>query len=250
MTPTPVGPNHRGILIVGTMPQCGKTLVTAGIAGALAEMGFPVHALKPMTFTRSEIPKPQHDQVFLNLMTRVLHPPEIIQVDTPEGLSVMLWNRMIEQMRNMPYPVLLEAPGSVASPLRYQQDDHHSLTVIDIVDLSRLLEMPIVLVTPQTPELIAQLAPALAYLWNRSAEVLGWIAVATDATQPESDYSIGHWDKQCQLINREYQTPHLGTVPYSPSISIPRLQQGNLIRACESSLDLFPIQQTLNFSFV
>ncbi len=229
MTPQPI----EGLVIAGTRPRCGKTVLTAGIAGTMRSVGLQVQTVKPLTF--SEIEKPNLDQAFLDLINRPLQAVTPICAPSPHELSTLDWNRVIDICRKMAYPTLIESPGTVAAPLKFQDQE-----VVDVGDFARVLGVKILLVTPKSPHLYSELVPALVYLLEQGANVIGWAGIETQPVHTP------HWDVETLYISNRYRVPFLGELPYSPSISVEAMQQGNLIRLTEAGVDLLPIQSAMN----
>ena len=230
----------RNVLIAGATPRCGKTVACAGIAGVLLDLGFKVQATRPLVFDQNIAPgEICVDQAYMELIeaNRVMQRLETVVVPSPYDLSALLWNRMLENCKKPVYPLLIESTGSVAQPLRVEEDGF-----FDVLDLSDTLDAAIVLVGRKSPDVVAELAPALTYLYDGDADVLGWIAVETQA------FDLPRWEQDYQLVSREYDVPFLGEIAWSPSISVEGLQQGNLLKLTEASLDLLPIQQAMNLA--
>ena len=112
--------------------------------------------------------------------------------------------------------------------------------MLDVVALSKILGLPILLVTPYSDALISQIAPAITYLQAHHADVVGWTGVQT-----EPGILPSHWEAEGLYLAQQYHLHCLGTLPYSPSISVEGMQQGNLIRMTENNIDLLPIQQAI-----
>ncbi len=225
----------RGLLVTGAHPKSGKTVACAGLAGVFDELGFPTQAIKPLSFQPMLSIRKGFEQTFFD---RVIPPRQAIEVfsaESPLALKPLEWQHLIEICRKRIYPYILETPGNVASPIRYVQNEMY-----DSVDLSKALEIPMLVVTAKQPDLIACLAPVFAYLWHRDASAIGWLAVETAPT------TAPDWDSEILYLRSHYNIPYLGEIAYSPSISVEALQQGNLLRHTELGVDLLPIQQALN----
>lgn len=225
----------RGIVVVGTHPKCGKTVASAGIAGTLKQVGFKVQAIKPLCFAAKVSISHGQEALFCDKVAPPLEVADSILAESAHQVSQKDWARMLDGCQRRAYSYLLEAPGMLASPVRNLQE-----TILDAIDLAKDLDNPILIVTPKQPDIIAAMAPALVYLWNRNTQPLGWIAVETQPT------STPHWDMDVLYLVQHYQIPYLGEIGYSPSISVEACQQGNLLRTTEMGIDLLPIQQALD----
>ncbi|WP_373532015.1 dethiobiotin synthase [Vampirovibrio sp.] len=225
----------RGLLVTGTHAQCGKTVVCAGLAGVLNDLGFTAQAIKPFSFQPEVTIRGGYEQAFLDRLNPPRQALDLFSKPSPLKMSKQDWQQLQEICRKRIYPYLLESPGSVASPIRFVENE-----LSDSVDLAKALEIPMLLVTQKKPDLIGTLAPMLAYLWSKDATVVGWLAVESQPTHAPD------WDEEVFFLRGHSDIPYLGEIAYSPSISVEALQQGNLLRNTELGVDLLPIQQALN----
>ncbi|MEB3285928.1 MAG: hypothetical protein VKJ04_00340 [Vampirovibrionales bacterium] len=241
-----------GIMLVNAVPKAGKTVAVAALAGCLKESGFQVQAVKPVDIygALQAPPDYNHDQRFIDSVLNPMQSFETVVLPTPSEFNPLLWKRLIEQLSNAPYPLLLESVSTVASAFRYPTETPHGSAhaVIDAVDLARLLNLKIILVTPKSHHLYADLAPAIAYLAQRHERALAWIAVGNT---PESDLiDPMEWEQASLMIAHDYQLPCFGEIAYSASISVENLQQGNLLRQTENGIDFLPLQQAMAFALI
>lgn len=230
----------NGVLVVGATPRCGKTVVAAGVMGVLLDLGFKTQAVRPLDFSENNVISKSPDQAYFDMIEngRAMQRVETVVAASAYEVNTLLWNRVMENCKKSVYPLVIESPATVAQPLR--MDDN---VFIDAVDWSLLLDLPILLTVRKSPQVIADLAPALAYLYEGEADVIGWVAVET---QPQP---YAHWEEDRFLISREYDTPFLGEIAWSPSISVEARHQGNLLKLTEAGVDLLPIQQAMDLAF-
>ena len=226
-------PPIDALLMVGAVPRCGKTALAAGLAGALRALGFSVQTVKPLVFTESGLGNT--DQDFMDRINRPLVNLTTLTAPSPHEVSNLAWNRLLDSCKGIACPTLIESPGTVASPLKFVNDE-----TMEAVDLARILGIPMLVVTRKSSSLIGDIVPTLAYLQDQSVPVVGWIAVETTLAHTP------HWDEDALYVSSRFRVQHLGTIPYSPSISVELNQQGNLIRLTESNVDLLPLQQALH----
>jgi dethiobiotin synthetase len=224
----------QGIIVVGTHPRCGKTVVSAGIASALTQLGFRSQAIKALGFTPKISITASKETFFFNKVLPPLEMAETIWAESAHQVTPKDWQRAMELCQRRTYSYILEAPGMVASPIRYIQNE-----VFDAADWAQALQSSLLIVTPKQPEVIASMAPVFSYLWRKNAPVLGWVAVEVIPVSAPS------WEIDVLYLTQQYQVPYLGEICHSPSISVEACQQGNLIRTTEAGLDLLPIQQAL-----
>lgn len=222
----------EGTLILGTDSGCGKTTVTAGLTAAIMTSGFRVQAFKPLVFCPEVALNPTQEQVFINKITQQYIHVDTITAPSPWELTMPLWNRMIEQCKQLQYPCFLEAPGQVATPWQILDG-----RITDGPDVAQQLGLSVLLVAEAGGDFLEKTRSALNFLHSRNIEPLGFIRVQTtpdsrDLLSPQEPF----------LLAREQAVPFLGDLPYSPSISVAGLQQGNLIRLIQENIDLLPLQ--------
>jgi dethiobiotin synthetase len=225
----------RGLLLTGAHPKSGKTIACAGLAGVLNELGFQAQAMKPLSFQPTVSIRRSYEQAFFDRVVPPLQMVEVFSAESAQTLAPVDYQRLIEACRKRIYPYILEAPGNVASPIRYMERE-----MLDAIDLAKELGVPMILSVAKQPDIIGVLAPVFAYLWHRDAPAIGWLAVETEPAQTPD------WDTEILYLRSHYELPYLGEIAYSPSISVEALQQGNLLRTTELGVDLLPIQQALD----
>ncbi len=224
----------EGMMIVGTDRGCGKTIVTAGLAAAIREAGFRVQALKPLSFCQESAIQRDPDQPFINKISQQYIQADTICAPSPWEVTIPTWNRIMEQCKNFQYPALIEAPGQVATPW---QISAHKIT--DSLDICCQLDLSLLLVAQAGPDCLEKTRSALSFIQNRDLGPVGIICVETsplDSQWEERTFS------EMLLLSQSYETPYLGTLPHSPSISVSSLQQGNLLRLTQENIDLLPLQ--------
>lgn len=233
--------NHTtdGILILGTRAGCGKTVVTAGLAAALGNTGFQVQAFKPLIFGQIKGLEYNLEQAFLQKIVPQYVAMETIQVVSPWDFPAPLWNKLLENCKSFQYPCLLEAPGSIATPWRI-----HSHQTTDALAVAESLGLRVLLVGNNGPSFLEEMQLALTFLQSRQMSTVGFIRTHITAHQPESLFS----DAETLLLSQHFATPFLGDLPYSPSISVSGLQQGNLIRLTLDHIDLLPLQMGIGLT--
>jgi dethiobiotin synthetase len=225
----------RGMVVTGTHAKCGKTIACAGLAGVLNDLGFHAQAMKPLAFQPRVSLRRGYEQSFFDRVIPPLQMVDVVTSESPRAVSPMEYQRLMEACRKRVYPYLLETPGNAATPIRLASEE-----MKDAADLAETLGLPMLVVTSKQPDIIGTLAPVLAYLWSRDAKVAGWLAVETHPVETPD------WDYEILYLRSQHDVPYLGEIPYSPSISVETLQQGNLLRATELGVDLLPIQQALD----
>jgi dethiobiotin synthetase len=229
-------PSREGLLVLGTEAGCGKTALITGLAASLNEAGLRVQALKPLEFCTDVSFHKGRDQAYLNKITQQYMQVETLHAASPWEVTPVLWNRMIEHCKSLQYPCLLEGVGSVATPWQISNGE-----IVDGVDVALLLKLPVLLVAKADGNFLEKTRHALSFLQDRQATITGFIRVQTELTSQSSE-------EEALLISQHYSVPFLGELPYSPSISVQTLQQGNLIRLTQENIDLLPLQMGMGLA--
>ncbi len=232
--PLPRDERTPGLVVAGAGTRCGKTVACAGLAGAMGALGFRVQAIKPFVFEPRVALRHGHDQAFFDKVQPPLQAVEVFSAESAFSAGLLQWNRLLETCRGMAYPYILEYPGTVATPLRFADDE-----ALDAVDVAQALGVPLLVAVAKQPDLIGAMLPVLNYLWYKDAASVGWVAVETAPSH------LLNWEDEIIYLSRQHPIPYLGEIAYSPSISVEALQQGNIIRNTESGIDLLPLQQAL-----
>ena len=207
----------EGLMIVGASNGCGKTVMTAGLAAALGDNGFRVQALKPLVFEKAPSINRDRDQDYLNKITQQFVPAETVITSSPQEVSLILWNKMMEQYKSLQYPVLLEAVGQVATPWRIDATG----IIVDALDVAKQFGLSVLLVAKAGESFLAETRSALTFLQSRQMTPVGFTRVSTtpdvdpEATFPEallipSTISCRSWEiyltvpvSVCLVYNRE-----------------------------------------------
>ncbi len=231
-----------GLLIVGCSERCGKTVVTTGLAATLLEEGFPVRAIKPICLGARR--QAESELFFMSTIARSPLTYPLVFVEQPASLRTFQLAEVLRSVRQSSETTLIELPGSAATPISLDADKSRWL---DVGDLAAQLAFPVLLVAAEGTNVVEQLILNATYLLSSSmVNVVGLVAVAvTDqpghaetATLPEENRAI--------VLKQRVGVPYLGSLKFSPSISVPMRCQGNLIKTTSAALDLLPIIAALN----
>lgn len=219
----------KGLIVTSPTLKAGKTVVSAGLAASILSLGLSAEAVKPLSYGENDI-----DIVFFAKVTnRTVYYDNILLEDWTHS-DITSWNKLIHTCKNFTYPVLLETPGCVSSPMKVDGEYY------DCTNLSKELNWPIILTIDASfyPYEIA--SQALLFLKSKQADVLGFIFTCSKNISMEF---IEELSSQL-FINCGY--PCLGVIPYSPSISVEELNRGNLVKLTEQYVDLHPVQTALD----
>ncbi len=236
------------LAIIGTESGSGKTVLMSGLAGALREQGFTTRAMKPIILGSIRAAEPE-----LSFISAVTHTPlgypQII-IDKSVNLRDTNWHNTMNQGRTSDSLTILELPGGSATPVSF--DDNQAETKVttwqDTADIAANFNLPCVLVAPHSADAIEQLVLNAYYLTTRRVFVLGLATVETASGMgQEIENRIKREDFALALFNRT-GAPYLGCIKHSPSISVPRGNQGNLIKLTTGGLDLLTLLKALNLT--
>ncbi len=222
-----------GLLITGTDAACGKTTLLAGLAASLTAEGFRVQAYKPLEFSAEVSFHRGQDQAYLNKITQQFISAETFTAPAANAVPQVLWNKLLDQCRSMQYPVLLEAPGQIATPWHISGS-----RLQDSVDMAEHLDMPLLITGRNDHTFLEKMRLALTFTAQRPVKILGFARVQTRPDTGDTPL----FDFSPVYLAQQFAVPFLGDLPYSPSISVESLQQGNLIRLTQENIDLFPLQ--------
>lgn len=234
-----------GVAVIGTEAGCGKTVFTTGVAAALREQGFPTRAIKPFVIgTR------QSAEAELSFMSSISRTPLNYQtalIEKPSSVPEAYWQNAVMLAASRQYLTFVELPGAASTPINYVES--HIGTVSpswkDAADFAIELNLPVILVGKHNHELFEKVTLAINYLKSRGARLVGVATVETAEYQKPQEFKLTRADLELGL-NSRFQTHYLGLINYSPSISVPRVNQGNLIKMTSQGIDMLLILRALN----
>lgn len=237
-TPLPVEP-PRGLIIFGTEFACGKTIVAAGLAATLQQEGYQARAVKPLCMG-AQLPVAAE----LEFLQRIGRSPidyPIALAGEPAGFDGGQLAKAVNWCCGQEPNVFMEMPGSCATPLAWTNDQVTFWQ--DCADFARQIGWPALLVGRFGARTIEQFMMAATFLRKRQVPVIAMVAVQIS---PDFGQGIIEADALTLALRQRTGVPYLGCVPYSPSISVPRLNQGNLIKLISGNIDLLPLMRALD----
>lgn len=228
-----------GLVIAGCQPGCGKTVVATGLAATLAEEGFAVKAIKPVCLGDRRHAEPE--LAFISKISKTPIDYPVYFVRDNETLSDFQWSEILRASRSDAEQVIVELPASCATRLRV---DKRSGRWLDTGDLARDLSLPCLLVSSEGATAFEHLVLNATYLIAASlVNVIGLVTVETDKHSTAESIDLA---SRAIALKERTGVPYLGCLKYSPSISVPAVNQGNLVKTTEAAVDLLPIIKTLN----
>ncbi|MGD9581431.1 MAG: AAA family ATPase [Vampirovibrionia bacterium] len=219
----------KGLIVTSPTQNAGKTVISAGLAISMLSSGLSAEAVKPLSYGTED-----NDIVYFAKITNRNVYYDCTLLDDWHMANTTHWNKLVHICKNFTYPVFLETPGCVSTPLKSDGEYY------DCTDLAKTLDWPVLLTINCAYKPYETAAQALLYLKQKDANVLGFMFTCS------KNYSIEQIEEiSGQLfINTGY--PCLGIIPYSPSISVEELNKGNIIKLIQEYVDLHPIQTALD----
>lgn len=234
------------LAIVGTEAGCGKTILLSGMAGALREQGFKTRAMKPIVLGPA-----RGSEQELSFISSVSHTPlgyHQVFVDTAKNMHDTALHNAINQNRDGETLTLVELPGGAATPI-YFDESEAGAKVVEWQDTANILaksNMPCILVAKHATDAIEQLVLNAYYLTMQRVYVVGLATVETSSGMgSEIENKMRREDFAMALFSRT-GAPYLGCIKYSLSVSVPRCNQGNLVKLTTAGLDLLTVMKALN----
>ncbi len=234
---------NRGVFITGTDTEVGKTVVSAGIAGALKTRGINVGVMKPVATgaMMTEDGLISNDAQFLLKSIRCDGPRELINpvsIELPlaplvacrlDGLQIDL-NKITDAFQRLTKTkdfVVVEGIGGVWVPIT---EDYF------VCDMIEELGLPVIVVARAGLGTINHTLLTIKALQDRGIVVKGFIinginekeATIAERTNPE-------------IIEEISRIPLLGVLPFDPKIDVSSLEIGDLIELTSRYVDLSTI---------
>jgi hypothetical protein len=110
------------------------------------------------------------------------------------------------------------------------------------IGLAHALGWPLLIVTPKSPAVVANVWPTLQWLKTLPVSLAGWVAVEQTPLDLAANTT---WDAMTAWLHCESPAPFLGCLSHAPQLSIPMGYTGDLVQRIEDGLDLLPLQLAL-----
>jgi dethiobiotin synthetase len=238
--------NLLGLTILGTEFGCGKTVLITGLAALLNEQGFQAEAIKPV------VCGPQQAwQTELSFISTITHMPldyQPIVFRPGVGMDRNSWRKATHAKRRSSKLTLVETPGSCGTPLIFEEQltNAQGSAWQDSCDLALEIGFPCILVAKHNEELLEKLSVCSQFIKAKALELIGLITVeVTEGEGGKLEELLTRTQIELLLLGKT-QIPYLGCIKYSPSISVPHVKQGNLIKSTSAGLELLGMIKALN----
>lgn len=238
----------NGLTIIGTEAGCGKTVFMTGLAAMLRQQGVALGAVKPISFASKD--RAESEISFICSISGTPRNYATTVISSAKNLSEAQWEHSLSIGRDSSQFMFVETPGGCASPMSFEQNSVGTLAHSwkDTRDFARELGYSCVIVAHHNQDAIEKLV--LAYSYLHDLPITGMVTVETQADEGKVLESKLTRTEVALLLASRTNVPYLGCLKFSPSISVPRVNQGNLIKVISEGVDLLLILKSLNLNVV
>ncbi len=233
-----------GVVVLGTEAGCGKTIFMTGLSAALRDEGFPTRAIKPFVLgTRRDA---EAELAFISSITHTPVNYPIVIMDKPTAVQEGNWQQAAMMTTSRQHLTFVEMPGSPATPIAYEQTGAGTLSPSwkDSADFACDLGLPCILIAKHNKEALEKIMLASSYLISRDARLVGVGTVETSEYGAHNELKMTKSELELAIMTKA-KAHYLGAIEYSPSISVPRVNQGNLIKVTSAGVDLLHVLRSL-----
>ncbi len=233
-----------GVVVFGTEAGCGKTIFMTGLSAALRDEGFPTRAVKP--FVMGSRRDAESELAFISSITHTPVNYPIVIMDKPTAVQESNWQQAAMMTTSKQHLTFVEMPGSPATPIAYDQTGAGTLasTWKDSADFACDLGLPCILIAKHNKDALEKIMLAASYLQSRDARLVGVGTVETSEFSSQNELKMTKSELELAIMNRA-KSHYLGAIEFSPSISVPRVNQGNLIKVTSAGVDLLHVLRSL-----
>lgn len=239
------GAVSEGLTIVGCEPGCGKTVFMTGLSALLRQQGTSVRAVKPVVIGTKE--RADSEISFICSISGTPRNYSATIVSSAKGFSNAQWAQSLSIGHSASQFTLVETPGSCATPMSFEQTNIGTLAHAwkDTRDYARELGYKCVIVAHHNSDAIEKLVMAYSYM-KEFVGVAGLVTVETQANEGKVLESKLTRSEVALLLASRTTASYLGCLKFSPSISVPRVNQGNLVKVTSEGIDLLMLLKALN----
>lgn len=236
---------NSGMTILGTEAGCGKTAVMTGLSALLRQNGHSIRAVKPVSLGPRE--RCEAELSFICSITGTPRSYPATFVPSARQLSHAQWAQALSICLNSTDLTMVETPASLSSAMSFEMSEDGSMAYSwkDSTDFARELNFPVIIVARHNEEAVERLILAWSYARVQGLTIAGLVTVETangqglalEAKLTRSEVNL--------LLKSRTGAPYLGCLKFSPSISVPRVNQGNLVKMTSEGIDMLAVQQAL-----
>lgn len=234
---------HSGLTVLGTERGCGKTVLMTGLVGLMRQQHLAVRAVKPIAFGPRD--RCNSENNFISSVTATPANFPHVFAASARHLNPGNWSQALSVSLHESGFTAVELPESCASPLMFERTEVGTIAHKwrDCSDFALELGFAVVLVARHNEFALEKIIMAVEHIQRKGLTVAGAITCETkmgEGRDLEATYQRNDLDR---LIRSAVGVPYLGCVKFSPSISVVRVNQGNLIRLVNEGVSLAPISQ-------
>jgi len=236
---------NPGLTVMGTESGCGKTAIMTGLTAAFRQQGLAIRAVKPVCLGQRD--RSEAELSFISSITGTPRNYPATFAASAKNLSYAQWSQALSICLNTTHLTMVETPGSLATPMSFEQSDPRDPTCSwkDSTDFAVELHFPVLIVAKHNEEAIEKLVLAWSYASTHSLVVAGLVTVETANGEGRALESKLSRSEVSLILNSRTSVPYLGCLKYSPSISVPRVNQGNLVKMTETGVDTLVVRKAL-----
>lgn len=236
-----------GVAVLGTEAGCGKTIFMTGLSAALRDEGFPTRAIKP--FVTGNRRDAEAELAFISSITHTPVNYPIVVIDKPTAIQEGNWQQAAMMTTSRQHLTFVEMPGSPATPLAYETTSVGTIgsSWKDSAAFACDLGLPCILVAKHNRDALEKIMLAATFLKSRDAKLVGVGTVETTEFGTHQELKMTKSELEMAITN-QVGAQYLGAIEFSPSISVPRVNQGNLIKVTSAGVDLLHVLRSLGTS--
>lgn len=231
-----------GLTIIGSEAGCGKTAAMAGLARALRDQGVNLRAIKPLSIGPGD--KLDRELSFISMVTGTPRNYGAVSV-VDRDMGDVYWSEALSLALSGGQFTMVETCGGSVTPICFETASP-SVRWRDSRDLALELGFPCLVVARHNQDAIEKLILTHSYLSAAGLQVSGLLTVETVAGEGNVLESRLTRSQLELLLASRINAPYLGAIKFSPSISVTRVNQGNLVKVLESGVDLLAFRRALN----
>lgn len=233
-----------GVVVLGTEAGCGKTIFMTGLSAALRDEGFPTRAIKP--FVMGNRREAESELAFISSITHTPVNYPIVIIDKPTAVQEGNWQQAAMMTTSRQHLTFVEMPGSPATPIAYELTGAGTMASSwkDSADFACDLGLPCILIAKHNKDALEKIMLAATYLHSREARLVGVGTVETAEYGAHHELKMTKSELEMAIMTKA-SAHYLGAIEFSPSISVPRVNQGNLIKVTSAGIDLLHVLRSL-----
>lgn len=233
-----------GVVVMGTEAGCGKTVFMTGLSSALREEGFPTRAIKP--FVIGSRRDAENELAFISSITHTPVNYPIVVIEKPTAVQEGNWQQAAMMTTSRQHLTFVEMPGSPATPIAFDQTSAGTIgsSWKDSASFAGDLGLPCILIAKHNKDALEKIMLAAAFLRSRDIPLVGVGTVETAECSPANELKMTKSELELAILNHA-RTQYIGAIEFSPSISVPRVNQGNLIKNTSAGVDLLLVLRNL-----